>query len=420
MTFDLDADIVELTPYVPPAGAVALREVQFSARAWLPSEIDQLRELFAQDLPMQEIADRIGRPLHGLRDKVCQLGLRRNSSRPWSELEDAELIKRYEGEPAAAIAQALGRTPSAVYARAKLLGLSEGDPFWSEWEDAQLRAGYAQGVPVKQLSQLIGRPLIGTSCRASLLGLVHKNRPVGWSDAECQRALELAHEGHQYHKIGEIMGAEGYTPRTKYAMKAIFHQLGYSRGWGRPWTAEEDDLLRKYYAEGRSLTPLRADLGRSRESIAHRCGELGLHGTHPNKNGFRQGPDWTDAEEQYLRDHYATSKAKDIAAHLNRPLRAVYCRAFALGLKSTFMTAFTAGEERAIGIAWRNAISLSDLAGAIGRDIAVVSKHAIKMGLPFSGPGRVKAKQTRRASRQPLSLQDILNLEPETAHERAA
>src|SRR3546814_5019677 len=42
-------------------------------------------------------------------------------------------------------------------------------------------------------------------------------------------------------------------------------KLGYGRGWGRPWSAEEDALLSRAYAQGLSLTPLKQQLGRSEE-----------------------------------------------------------------------------------------------------------------------------------------------------------
>jgi hypothetical protein len=211
---DLEADLVELAPYVPSAAAIALREVVFRSNAWLPAEDASLRNCFYADLPMAEIAERVGRSFQAVRSRAWELGLRRNSSLPWSEMEDAELARRYGSEPAATIAGDLGRGVSAVYARAWSLGLTEAQaPFYSEWEDAQIRAGYGRGVPVGQIAILIGRTLSGVATRAGTLGLRHPAHPVDWSVDEVQRMLELAETGMLYSRIRRQMVQEGFPAR---------------------------------------------------------------------------------------------------------------------------------------------------------------------------------------------------------------
>ena len=196
MMQDLPFDLVELVPCPEPARDVpgfALREVAFREDAWLPGDIDDLRQRFAADEDLQEIADTLDRTLAAVRTKVRDLGLRRNSSRPWTELDDATLAEHYGREATSTIAAALGRSCGAVYARAGLLGLSEPNaPTYTAWEVMQIRAGYAQGVPVAQLGVLIGRPASGIATVASRLGIRHANGPRGWSGAEQHRALEGA------------------------------------------------------------------------------------------------------------------------------------------------------------------------------------------------------------------------------------
>lgn len=92
--------------------------------AWTPDEIATLRRLFADDVPVTEIAEVLGRGRQGVRDRIYVLGLRRHSQRPWNELEDEELIRRYGDEATAGIAADLGRSCMATYARAALLGLA--------------------------------------------------------------------------------------------------------------------------------------------------------------------------------------------------------------------------------------------------------------------------------------------------------
>ncbi|KAK0339791.1 hypothetical protein LTR94_033162, partial [Friedmanniomyces endolithicus] len=135
-------------------------------------------------------------------ERIALLGLRRNSARAWTELDDAELTRRYSAEPTASIASDLGRSCSAVYARARILDLTEGNPAeWTPWEDAQLVEGYRRGVPLAQIATLIGRPFGGLSSRAGALGIVHANHPPDWSEAETARALDLAEAGHRYTAI---------------------------------------------------------------------------------------------------------------------------------------------------------------------------------------------------------------------------
>ena len=72
MLQDLAPDIVELAPYVPPAGA--LREMGYHVRAWTPAETDRLREMFAADEAIAAIAEALDRPFQGVRARIGVLG----------------------------------------------------------------------------------------------------------------------------------------------------------------------------------------------------------------------------------------------------------------------------------------------------------------------------------------------------------
>ncbi|MDR3510673.1 MAG: hypothetical protein P4L73_03505 [Caulobacteraceae bacterium] len=407
---DIDVEVVELVPYAPAAGEAApLGETTFRADAWLPEETARLRAMFDAGEDFDVIAEAIGRGRQGVRWRAWQLGLRRRSNRPWSELEDAEILKRYGFEPAAVLAQAFGRSASAVYMRAQLLDVTrEGAPNWSGWEDAQLRAGYAQGVAVPQIAALIGRSVAATFCRASGLGVRHRNLAPGWTPAELDRALELAHEGRQYPVIAKMLAAEGFPPRTKAGLNPQLKALGYRRGWGRPWTPDEDAVLRQAYAQGDSLTPLQAIFGRDANSIRSRASVIGLRKTHARPGGWRVGPVWSAEEEDMLRTLYGTMPGKQLAERMGRPLRAIYTRACCLGLKHPWMRAFTEDEDLAIRIAWARGLSQTDLARALHRDVTVVSKRAIALGHAFSDPSRPPAPRTLARNRGPATLASIL------------
>mgnify|MGYP003365265085 CR=1 FL=1 len=411
--FDLAPDIVELTPFIPdmcPSGAMSLVEVAFRADAWLPEEITRLRAAFAEDRTIDEIAMELGRSRTGVATRIHDLGLRRHSRRSWSPWDDAELARGYAVEPTATLAARLGRGVSALYARANMLGLSEpASPPYSGWEDAQLREGYALGVPVAQIASLIGRPFGGVICRASALGLCHACQPKGWSKKEIVRALELAADGARYVAIADFLVAEGFPRRNGRSLGQQLRKLGYGRGWGRPWIAEEDELLRHAYSTGASLTPLRDRLGRSPHSIRWRAEALQLRGTHVRRDGFRQGPIWTEPEKARLRADYGRVPTHEIAAALGRGPRAVLYHANQMGLVHGFMRPFRADEDRAIRNAWTHGVSMVDVAGALNRDPAVIGKHAARIGCRFNDPNRPsRGPRTRRASRDPVTLETLL------------
>lgn len=404
---DDDVVVVELVPHVPGTReAHPLREIAFRADAWLPSEIALLDEMFRRDCTFEEIAEALGRPIHGVADRAWRIGLRRQSRRAWNELEDQLLCREYGKQSAALLGQELGRSASSVYIRAAWLGLSnEAMPPWSPWEDAQLQEGYRQALPVAQIAALIGRTLCATNSRAHKLGIRHPHQPGDWSDAEMQRALELAEEGHRYLKIIELLAAEGFPRRSKNGFGQRIRILGYGRGWGRAWTIEEEDMVRRAYQTGASLVPLRALLCRTQSSIKWKAEQLGLQGTHEKTAGFRQGPVWTTEEEDFLRANYGVMKTRELAERLGRPRMGVLNRAWTMGLKHGYWRPYTQEELHAFRVAFDHGVAIADLAITLERHPMTVSKYATdKLGLHF---GR------RKRRKPPVTLAEILALQPE-------
>lgn len=87
-----------------------------------------------------------------------------------------------------------------------------------------------------------------------------------------------------------------------------------------------------------------------------------------------------------------------------------------MGLTHGYIRPFGKDEDEAIVRAWKHGISLTDLAQALGRDVAVISKHAIRIGYRFTDPVRpCKAPRSRRAGREPVTLAGLLAFE--TSHE---
>lgn len=399
-------DVVQLTRYVPEPcrqQGRPLREMPFRQDAWSPGELADLARMFADDAAIADIGEHLDRKLHAVRSKIHELGLRRNSIREWTPLDDTELASRYGIDATASIAGDLGRSCSAIYARAQYLNLTEPNPpEWTAWEDAQLRAGYEEAIDVARIAAIIGRPVSGTASRASKLRLRHPNNPDGWTDEEICRAVELLETGLLYTKVIDILASEGFPRRSKAGFGPKIRAAGYTRGWGRAWLPEEDALLRKAYAHGSSLTPLRTRLGRTRHSIKWRAEHLGLNGTHNHENGFRGGPDWSEADIAYLREHYGSMPNAALAKQLGRSKLAVSTRANVLGLVHGYIRPWSEDELAALEIAYRCNIAIADLALALRRKAMSVSKFATKRDLHFGRRARLD---------RPPTLGDILALE---------
>lgn len=373
-----------------------IAEMAFRRDAWTPTETATLKRLFAEDIAIAAIAATLGRGPSGVTDKIMTLGLRRHSVRPWCDIDDAVLHARYGLDSAAAIAAQIGRSCTAVYARATYLGLAEASaPPWTPWEDSQLGEGYRQALPVAQIATLIGRTLSAVASRASLLQLSHPNQPKGWSDAETCRALELVQSGLRYKAVMDQLATEGFPTRTKAAFNPKIRKLGYGRGWGRAWTAEEDALLEQSYKNGTSLTPLRERLGRTPCSIRWRATYLELRGNHPNKNGFRGGPDWSADDLDILRAEYGSTPVADLARKLGRTKAAVFTRANVLKLVHGYIKPWTAEDIAALGIAYETDVAIADLAIALDRKAMSVSKYATKHGYDFGRRRRAAHRLTR-------------------------
>ena len=416
--FNPHFSVVELVPCpmlsVPDAhldtADTPLREVAYRGDAWLPEEVDRLRAGFLADEDLQGIAGALDRTLGAVRTKVAELGLRRDSSRPWAVLEDEHLARHYGVQATSTVASDLGRTCAAVYARAGVLGLTEGNPPpYTRWEVAQIRAGYDWGIPVARLAVIVGRPASGIASLASKLGIRHRNGPVGWTGEEQGRALAWAETDIPYKVVADKLHDEGFPRREGRAVGQALRKLGYGRGWGRPWLPEEKDLLRHFYAHSLCLTPLRTRLDRSREAIAHQAKELELQGTHARPNGWRTEPAWTLLDLALLRRDYGQVPTKELAKRLNRKKGGIYNKAWALGLEHGWMRAFTSDEERAIRLAREHGVSVTDLSRALDRDVAVVSKHAVRMGIPFA-TRTVKAPRGPRRNRPAVTLASLLAL----------
>lgn len=411
MTTD-NYDIITLgtaTEKVPSKDDSAVKEIVYRRDSYLPEEIALMRTMFDAGVATGEIARALARGTAGVATKMADLGWTRNTSRPWTGLEDEALVQHYRREPTLTLANRMNRSAGALYARARHLGISNaGEPGWSAGEDELLKAAWQKEIPIARITTLLDRTGNAIISRASDLGLRRPSTPENWTEEERARVLVLAETGMTYAQIARTTSSEGWPKRSKVSIKNSLRALGYERGWGRPWLQEEEDALRRAYADGSSIAALAIGLGRTRSSAMWKASELGLKGTHVRKNGFRSSPDWTKTEDAYLRESYGRLPSKAIARELGRALAAVYNRAWILGLKTGYAKPYSPDEDRAIRIAHRHNLRLTDIARAAGRDPSALCRRAAKLGLSFSAREK-PASQTPRAKQRPvLTLRDIL------------
>ena len=96
----------------------------------------------------------------------------------------------------------------------------------------------------------------------------------------------------------------------------------------RVWTEEKDNLLRRHYPK-RDLDWLAQRLGVTRDALKARARILGLR-----RKVYRREP-WTDKHLDYLRTHYADTRAEDIARKVHHSVQSVWRTAARMGLKKS-------------------------------------------------------------------------------------
>lgn len=94
------------------------------------------------------------------------------------------------------------------------------------------------------------------------------------------------------------------------------------------WDTKRDNILRRNYPKG-DLDTLAERIGVSKDALKSRAQVLGIH----RKVHVRVR--WTEKHLKYLRDHYATVSAVEIAQKLKRGLSGVYVKAKELGLEKS-------------------------------------------------------------------------------------
>jgi hypothetical protein len=242
----------------------------------------------------------------------------------WTRQQDATLRRRYHaGVPRQRIAVALGRSPDAVDARRRALGIPARPPtyHWSRAADDLLRAADAARLPLAEVARRLGRPAAAVRWRRQALGLQRRGARA-WTPAEDHalgRAWPLG--GDDLARLGRRL------ERSPAALRLRAVTLGLAQPpRRRRWQPDEDRRLRAGYAQGLTCAAIAADLpGRTAGAVAARARRLGL-ASYARR--------WTRQEEaQLLRLAEHGTCLEQAAGILVRTPQALRVRARRLGIQ---------------------------------------------------------------------------------------
>lgn len=162
----------------PPEQVRRRRRALFGAttapRVYTAGDDAAIRAVWSPGVDIAELASTLGRSPGAIRIRARVLGCHVPEPRArWSDYEDAALRDGYGlGLGCAEIALTLpGRSASAVAARAAKLGLASYARVWTELDDQRLRALVAGGVAVEGAARMLSRTPDALRARARKLGL---------------------------------------------------------------------------------------------------------------------------------------------------------------------------------------------------------------------------------------------------------
>jgi len=251
---------------------------------WSELEDRLLRSAVQAHVPATALAGRLERSVHQICARRRQLGLAMPPARDYTTAEDSMLRDLWTtGDRVADLAHRLERSPDAVRIRARTLGLHRpaARRRWTAIEDATLRDGYADGLTCQRIADgLAERTPTAVAARARKLGLTTYARV--WTALDDRRLRRLT-PLRSPAEIAQVLG------RTPEAVRQRARKLGLASGpaprpprAGARWSAEEDALLRLHAGMNPGALALR--LGRSDQGVVARVRQLGL------RDGRRRSP----------------------------------------------------------------------------------------------------------------------------------
>jgi hypothetical protein len=317
-----------LVPFVASSGTAQRHGLRAVAARWNAEEDRTLRRLYAAGRPVRELAIALRRSPDAVTARRRQLGVAPRRARAWSAREDALLrAAPASGVGATRLAADLGRTPDAVRWRQRALDARlPRHRRYEPAEDEAIRRCFAHGGDVGAFAQSLGRSADAVRLRAQALGIHVPPRRARWRAGEDALVRDGYTEGKTCASI-----AEALPGRTPAAIAARAAKLGLS-DYARRWSAADDARLARLIAAQHTHTEIARALVRTPEAVRRRCRRLGLPTPAPSPSPRRSRP-WTEREDQVLRLHAGLNPAI-LAQLLGRSDYVVTARLRALGLRS--------------------------------------------------------------------------------------
>jgi hypothetical protein len=261
-----------------------------AARHYQPSEDEAITAAWAGEHDLDELAARLGRSPDALRLRARALGLHAPAGRRrWSAAEDHALRDGYSaGHSCEEIhcSELPRRTPGAIAARARKLGLTSYARTWSFEDDRRLALLLAQRTPVEQIATALTRTPEAIRQRSRKLALGppeirrYTRKARRWSHAEDE--ILRANPGAHPSVLIKLLD------RSDQSIRQRQRTLGIRAGSRTPhnalakvqgFTPAEDNLLRRELPIGEQprvtrLLALSARLTRTPGELQRRAGQL--------------------------------------------------------------------------------------------------------------------------------------------------
>lgn len=306
----------------------ALAGAERAGSRWSEAEDRLLRRLYAERLPVTQIAVRLGRSPDALVARRRLLGIAPRRPGTWSPREEWLLrAGTAAGLSASLLAARLGRSPDQVRVRRRILlgGRPPGRPYLPGEDDA-IRICLKDEGNLAMLALRLGRTPDALRLRARQLG-VHRppsrRRWADWEDAVVRDGYTSA------LPCAEI--ARQLRQRSAKSVAARARKLGVG-SYARRWSSGDDRSLARLIARGDDLAAVAAHLGRTPEAIRRRGSRLGIRPPRPAP-APRRGRRWSSEEDELLRLHHALNPAR-LGELLGRSDGAICRRLCMLGLRA--------------------------------------------------------------------------------------
>ena len=299
-----------------------------AARRWSKDEDRLLRQLYADQLPIADISSRLGRTPDAVVARRKSLGVPSRRAARWSPADDALLrAGTADGFSTAVLGRRLSRSAEQVRARrGVLLGRKPAARPYRTDEDEAIRVCLGQGGDLNTLVHRLGRSPDALRLHAQHLGLHHpqpRRRWAEWEDAVLRDGYTSA------LPCAEI--ARQLPQRTPTSVAARARKLGLI-SYARRWSTDDDQRLMQLTARAATLEDVAQRLGRTPEAIRRRAARLAIESPSPAP-APRQARRWSREEDELLRLHHALNPAR-LAELLGRSDVAVCQRLCAIGLRA--------------------------------------------------------------------------------------